>query len=53
MPEFETPAERAAYWQGRYDEATDALHHERARVDGLLHEARKWVTPVSDAAREG
>jgi hypothetical protein len=47
MATFDTPEERAAYWQGRHDEAADALQHERARVDADLIEGRKWITPVN------
>ena len=50
--EFATPQEEAAYWRGRHDEATDALQHERARVDRLVIAAAKWVEPSETPARD-
>jgi len=52
MPEFATPAETAAYWRGRHDEAADALAHERARIDRLVIAAAKWVEPSEMPARD-
>jgi hypothetical protein len=53
MPEFGSPQEEAAYWRGRYDEATDALQHERARIERFLLAAVKWVEPSQIAERDG
>jgi hypothetical protein len=45
-----TPGEWAAYWQGRHEEAADALAHERSRVDSLVMAAVKWAEPMERPA---
>jgi hypothetical protein len=47
MAEFPSPAEQAAYWHGRHDEAATALAYERARVDQMVVAAVKWAEPGS------
>jgi hypothetical protein len=49
MPEFKTAAERAAYWQGRHEEAADALQHERARIERFLLVAVEWAQRPKDS----
>jgi hypothetical protein len=53
MPEFSTPEELAAYWQGRHEEAADALQHEHSQIDRILLAAVKWVEPSQVSERDG